>query len=57
MIKVREFTGFYVEHDEEEYKTDGRGNWELRMGESWESWYDCADIERKFRRWHRIKYE
>ena len=41
-------TWYYVETDEKEYpsyRTDGKGNWERAMGESWEQWYHTKELD------------
>lgn len=48
ILAVREVIEFLVETDDEEwdtYRTDGRGNWELLMGSSWEDYFS-EDIQK-----------
>ena len=45
-------TYYYVETDEEDfpcYRTDGKGNWECAMGESWEV-LQCEELEKEYRK-------
>ncbi len=30
------------------YRRASEGDWEIRMGESWEAVYDCAELESAF---------
>lgn len=35
------------------YRTDGKGNWEVLMGESWETDYLSDEIEKEFQLWQK----
>jgi len=52
VLNVTEVTEHFVETDQEEfdgyYRRSKRGDWEVRMGESWEPHYNSEEIEAAF---------
>ena len=53
ILSVKEIREYLVETDEEEwstYRTDGKGNWEVLMGCSWED-YSNQDIQNALEQW------
>lgn len=49
ITEVNQITGFIVvtdETDQNEYIRLSRGNWLVRMGESWETCYDSEELEK-----------
>jgi len=55
ILKVIEKKYFFVETDSNDFGGDFRrgenGYWEQRMGESWETVYDDAELEKLFNEW------
>ncbi len=59
--KLSKTLTYYVELDENVdnpgflwYRTDEHyENWEVLMGESWESWYDTKELNEAFREYHK----
>ncbi len=52
--QVDKATIYYVETDENEwhyYIHHGADSWSLLMGESWETLYDCEELEQMFQKW------
>ncbi len=51
IVSVERRIIYYVETDEEEYNNylrHGADNWDIRMGESYETESDCKELEQKF---------
>jgi len=42
-----------IETKEKTYQRYGPNGWDELMGESWESVYDCVELEEEFQRWMR----
>ena len=40
--------GEYVASESEQYRRNGPDNWEILLGESWETLYLCEDIEAEY---------
>jgi hypothetical protein len=46
ILKITPVQSYIVKTDDKEwpyYRTDGKGNWENQIGESWEGIYDVDD--------------
>lgn len=52
--QVDKATIYYVETDENKwhyYIRHSADSWSLLMGESWETQYDCEELEKAFQEW------
>ena len=49
-MKISKSNIYYIEYDDNDYRTDGEGNWEQRFGESWEYLFLSDNIQAEFLR-------
>ena len=55
--EVRKSVVYYVTVDDEEYRTDGSGNWERLYGESWETEYHEEELDLAFKKYMDESYD
>lgn len=56
ILEVRQVTKFIVQTDCEDwstYRTDGKGNWEILMGNSWEDHYFDEELQQAWEDYHK----
>ena len=51
IVDIRPSKSWIVETDEDTWfihRRNGPDNWEVMMGESWEQFYNCEELEKEF---------